>query len=251
VRGLASYGLTVARLGKLGRRSVRFSVQLNGQPLSSIGRLPPEQRIARLRKALKQQFATLGRSFPDAALTSRDERKGSWTLDGQLSAARIRALASRPEVAHVWVDSIEGRVKQRPRRALAWFCVWGVVVIQIEGRRKGTVDLEDRLMLVKANDAADAVRRLDTVWASYATPYMNPAGRLVRWKLMSVRDVYELPNDELSSTGTEVYSRLRTSSMKPEYRWRLDRSGLNKALPLASRAGPAVGTRRGSDAPRG
>jgi len=30
--------------------------------------------------------------------------------------------------------------------------VWGVVAIQIEGQVKGSLDLEDRLMLVKAND---------------------------------------------------------------------------------------------------
>ena len=32
-----------------------------------------------------------------------------------------------------------------------WFCVWGVVAIQIEGQGNGTVDLEDRLVLVVTN----------------------------------------------------------------------------------------------------
>jgi hypothetical protein len=251
VRGLAHYGLTVAGLAKLGRRSVRITVQLKGQALSRLVTLTPAKRNAQLRRALKHQFATLSRAFPDAALASRDELKGSWTLDGQLAAARIRALASRPEVAHVSVERIEGRAKRPQRKQLAWFSVWGVVVIQIEGHRKGSVELEDRLMLVKGYDAADAVRRLDAVWARYATPYMNPAGHLVRWKLVSVRDVYEVPDYQLSPAGTEVYSRLRTSPMKSEYRWRLDRSAPKKALQPASRAERSVSTRRGSRASRG
>jgi len=81
------------------------------------------------------------------------------------------------------------------------------------------VDIEDRLVLVKAFDASDARRRLRHEWAEYATPYLNPYGSLVRWQLVSVRDVYPLTQDELDPRGTEVYSQLRTEKMKPAYHW--------------------------------
>lgn len=236
VLGLTDFGLTQAGLTKLGARSVRFSVQLKGLSLARLVRKPPRQRDATLRAALKRQYAQLLRAFPESALTSRDERKGSWSLDGKLPANRIADLASRPEVAWVWVKGIAGRAKRRQRPKLAWFCVWGVVVIQIEGRKSGTVDLEDRLVLVKAYDADDAVKRLRPEWAAYGKPYMNPAGYLVRWKLISVKDVYEVMEEELPRGGTEVYSRLRSSRMKPEYQWLSDPSAPDKALQPTSRA---------------
>jgi Domain of unknown function (DUF4288) len=217
--GLTEYGLTPKGFSKLGARSVRFNVQLKGIPLARLVNKLPRQRDADLRAALKRQYAQLVRAFPEGELTSRDERKGSWTLDGKLPASRVADLAARPEVAWVWVEAIAGRRKQRERPKLSWFCVWGVVAIQIEGQKKGTLDLEDRLMLVKAYDADDAVKRLRPEWAKYAKPYLNPKGYLVRWKLISVQDVYDLLEDELSPKVIEVYSRLRAVKMKPEYQW--------------------------------
>jgi hypothetical protein len=45
------------------------------------------------------------------------------------SAKRLSQFASQPEVAKVWLSSIEGRSKRRPRAKAEWFCVWGVVAI--------------------------------------------------------------------------------------------------------------------------
>jgi hypothetical protein len=129
-------------------------------------------------------------------------------------------LASRPYVKDVMIDTIEGRRQRFRRSGLAWFCVWGVIAIQIEGQTKGSLDLEDRLVLVKANDTDDAQRRLQKRWTRYAEPYMNPDGYLVRWQLISIRDVYPLFDQAIDPRGTEVYSKLRKVRMRPEYRWR-------------------------------
>jgi len=128
--------------------------------------------------------------------------------------------ASRPQVNHLMLDTVEGRRKRLRRSGLGWFSVLGVVAIQVEGQVKDSLDLEDRLMLVKANDPEDAQRRLQRMWSRYAEPCMNSAGYLVRWQLISVRDVYTLPDEAIDPRGTEVYSKLRRARMQPEYRWR-------------------------------
>ena len=219
ILGLDDYQLSPAALSRLGDQSARFSVQLSGLKLPILVPLRPKQRSLKLRAALKQQFKRLTQRFPEAHLRSRDERKGSWTLDGTLRALRVLAFASRPEVQDLTIHSIDGRRRIARRPMLGWFCVWGVVAIQIEGRTNGKVDVEDRFVLVKAYDAKDARRRLRQEWADYARPYVNPHGYLVRWKLVSVRDVYSVMQDQLDPRGTEVYSRLRAEKMKPEYRW--------------------------------
>ena len=138
---------------------------------------------------------------------------------GEKGKTALRA-ASRPQVNHLMLDTVEGRRKRLRRSGLGWFSVLGVVAIQVEGQVKDSLDLEDRLMLVKANDPEGAQRRLQRMWSRYAEPYMNSAGYLVRWQLISVRDVYTLPDEAIDPRGTEVYSKLRRARMQPEYRWR-------------------------------
>jgi Domain of unknown function (DUF4288) len=135
-------------------------------------------------------------------------------------ASRVRDLAGSAQVDYLMLDTVEGRRKRLRRSSHGWFCVRGVVAIQVEGQVKGCLDLEDRLMLVKAKDPGDAQRRLQRMWSRYAEPYMNSGGHLVRWQLISVRDVYMLADQAIDPRGTEVYSKLRGARMQPEYRWR-------------------------------
>lgn len=223
VSGLQDYRLTVSGLARLGASPVAFSLQLLGIPLAKLRPLAPRERDSRLRATLKKQLAGLVRRFPQAGLRSRDPRKGSWTIDGTLPANQIRRLAMQPEVAELRVIEIAERQRRRPSAKEGWFCVWGVVAIQIEGQRSGRTDVEDRLVLVKGYDVQDAVNRLRPEWERYAEPYLNPDGYLVRWQLVDIKDVYSVYDEKLSPEGTEVYSRLRTEKMKPAYRWQSPR----------------------------
>jgi len=235
VLGLHDYRLTVAGLERLGARTVTFSLQLKGIPLLTLTQLGPEERNARLRATLKQQLDRLTRDFPGANLKSRDPKRGSWTLDGILPANRIRRLAAQPEVAELEISAIDGRKRARSTKEV-WFCVWGLVAIQVERRRSGMMEVEDRLVVVKALSPDDAIERLRPTWTKYAEPYLNPAGYLVRWQLVEIKDVFEVFDDEFSPKGTEVYSRLRTVRVKPEYRWRPS-SAPNKRLQRTPLAG--------------
>jgi hypothetical protein len=188
--------------------------------VSELRHLRPKQRDATLRETLANQLQRLRQQFPEIEFVSRGKDKPSWTIDAVVPASRVRDLASRPQVNHLMLDTVEGRRKRLRRSGLGWFSVLGVVAIQVEGQVKDSLDLEDRLMLVKANDPEDAQRRLQRMWSRYAEPYMNSAGYLVRWQLISVRDVYTLPDEAIDPRGTEVYSKLRRARMQPEYRWR-------------------------------
>jgi hypothetical protein len=180
VIGLEGFRLSLAGLKRLGDRPVRLTVQLVGRSVSALRHLRPRQREARLRDTLADQLERLRRRF----------------------------------------DTIEGRSQNPRRHGPRWFCVWGVVAVQIEEQVQGFITLEDRLVLVRANDPDDAQHKLQGKWSKYAEPYLNPNGYLVRWQLVNVRDVYELFEDTLDPRGTEVYSRLRKARLRPEYRWR-------------------------------
>jgi uncharacterized protein DUF4288 len=217
--GLDDFRLTPVQLSRLGARPVRLSIQLMGETVSRVRHLRPKHRNAVLAETLAKQLNRVRRDFPAIEFSARGD-KPSWTIDAVVPANRVVALAGKSYIKDVTLHTIEGRRKKFRRSGLGWFCVWGVVAIQIEGQVSGSLDLEDRLMMVKANDAEDAQRRLHRTWARYAEPYMNADGYLVRWQLMSIGDVYALFDDTIDPRGTEVYSRLTRVRMRPEYRWR-------------------------------
>jgi hypothetical protein len=188
--------------------------------VSRLRKLPPRQRIALLHETLAKQLNHLRRDFPALEFVSRGKDTPSWTIDAVAQANQVAPLASRRYVRDLTLDAIKGRRQRRRRAGLAWFCVWGVVAIQIEGQMSGSLGIEDRLTVVKANDADDARRRLGRMWIESAEPYINADGHLVRWQLISIRDVYELFDEVIDPRGTEVYSKIRRVRMRPEYRWR-------------------------------
>ena len=173
VRGLHDYRLTVAGLERLGAKDVTFSIQLRGVCLSKLRRLSPAERDTKLRATLKRQLARLTRDFPEANLKSRNPKKGSWTLDGLVPANKIRRLARQPEVAELWVSAINGRSHRARPAKEGWFCVWRFVAIQVEGQRSGMMEVEDRLVLIRALSSDDAIERLGPMWNEYAEPYLT------------------------------------------------------------------------------
>jgi uncharacterized protein DUF4288 len=222
--GLHAFGLSPSRLKRLGTREVIFSINLKGRPQLPLLKFAPRERQRRLRAALGGQMHRLALRFPDAGLRSRGGL--GWTLDGRLPANRLGALAARPEVHFLHVTSIDGLQARREGPRESWFCVHGKVAIQVEGKTRGHLDVEDRFVLVKASGPKDAQRRLVRNWRSYASPYLNSYGYAVRWKLVAIQHVYDLNQDDIDPNGTEVYSQIKSQRMKPEYRWRLNGKGV-------------------------
>jgi len=217
IEALDAWGLTPAGLRRLGDRRVDVSVDLAAGTVSSLVRLTPRKRLERVRAALAAQSDDLRRAFPDAGLRRNGE--DSYTLEGALPARRLCELAARREVKDLCIHGIEGLRRKEPAPEMRWFCVWGIVAIQVEGVSRGPATVEDRLVLVKAWDEEDAERGLKAEWAAYAAPYLNVRGELVRWKLIEIQGVHRLLDKEIDPRGTEVYSRLRSERMRAMHRW--------------------------------
>jgi hypothetical protein len=97
----------------------------------------------------------------------------------------------------------------------------GRVAIQIENHQRGLQSMEDRIVVVKPKSEADAMRRLKKEWQAYAAPFFNYRGEYARWKLEAIEDVYEILDDEINPSGTEVFSRLYRRRRRPETMWRI------------------------------
>jgi len=199
---------------------VRLSLQLRGRSVREVVDLTPRRRMAAVRASLTRQLGRLSGAFPELEFVSRGGAHASWTVDVTARATQAGELARRREVTAVYVDSIEGRRARPPRPSRVWFCVWAIIAVQIEGHRKGTVTVEDRLVLVKAFSATEAESRVRRKTNRETKPYLNSDGELVRWQFVAVKDVFELFDDVIDPDGTEVYSKLRSTRMRPELSWR-------------------------------
>jgi hypothetical protein len=219
--GLVRFGLTPTRLKRLGDRLVHISVQQRGLTAKTLRPFRPAERRARLGVCLRRGLKSLIARWPDAKFTARGNGKHPWTLDAVVPARIVERLAGTPGMEFVFVNSVRGLRAKQSARVRRWFCVWCCMAIQIEGRRRGMISVEDRLVLVEARSAKEAeagvVRQFRRTHEE--APYLNGAGYFVRWKLTGIEDTYELLDKEIDPGGTEVYSRMGARRMRAADRW--------------------------------
>lgn len=104
-----------------------------------------------------------------------------------------------------------------------FYCVRMTVVIDIEGLDTKMEDIEERFVIVKAISFEDAYEKVELQKETYATPYLNPDGRLVRWRIESYDDCFSTDAFAIADfdnpEGVEVYSKLKSRKRKSVDIW--------------------------------
>jgi len=230
VGGLEQFGLNESSFRRLGNQKAQALVFLRTYDLTpAVRRFPPSKRLSYMAARAEKWIETLRRKYPrllfrvnEGTKGSRNRKRPASSLSVQCSAREILGLARSAEIQSVWVTKV-GNLRSRltkPAVALAWYCVRAFVVIQVEGATSGLQTTEDRFVLVRASSFEDAEKRLRNQWREYARPYLNSEGRMVRWQLDHVVDVYDACENDIDPSGTEVYSKLGHRRMRPKYVWR-------------------------------
>jgi hypothetical protein len=221
--GLDDYRLTIRDLRRLGETPVEISVSLRPPDFKPLFPLTPEERNERLREFLAGALDRVRSRWPGSEIVPRGDGL-PWTSDSVAAARDLPGLLRYPELSDIGVNKIQGVRRKRAPRRLSFYAVRARIALQVEGQTDGLMSVEDRIVLVRAFSAEDAERRLAPEWKSYAEPYLNPNGEMVRWHLEEIVDVYDLSTDEIDPRGTEVYSRLSRRRMRPDLEWHPRRS---------------------------
>jgi len=216
--GLEDYRLKLGDLRRLGDRRIGISVSLRAPDFKPLFPLPPQERNAWLLEFLNRALEGVRSRWPGTVIVPRGKSL-PWTSDSTIEARNLPDILRYPELSGVSVEKIPGLRKKRAPRQLSFFAVRGRVAIQVEGQTEGMMSMEDRIVLVRAFSFDDAEHRLKANWESYAEPYLNPDGAMVRWQLVEIEDVYELDTNEIDPRGTEAYSRLSRHRVRPELVW--------------------------------
>lgn len=139
-------------------------------------------------------------------------------------ARLLPILAQDADLNSVSIETIEGlELKATEQEAFFW-SIQARFAIQIENVTGGLQKYEDRLLLVKAFTEEEAQQKLLKGFESYAKPYLNSSGLLVRWKFEAFTDSYRLdvcsPEDFLNEQGVEVFSILGNRRLRPGQEWK-------------------------------
>ena len=139
-------------------------------------------------------------------------------------AKLLPALAQDADLNSVSIKTIEGLEPEEPKQKAFFWSIQARFAIQIENVTGGLQMYEDRLLLVKAFTEKEAQQKLLKGFESYAKPYLNSTGLLVRWKFEAFTDSYPLdvcsPEDFLNEQGVEVFSKLGNRRLRTGQEWK-------------------------------
>ena len=193
-------------------------VSVKEPPPSSFFSRPPAERLPALKKARKNRARALAAALQKLGMIGVVSVPSG--LRCKLRVRDLDQLQGLPGAGDVWIHHVEG-LRRTPRKPSdEWFAVRGRVMIQVEGRERGLQTYEDRIVLVRARTFREAEQRALREFARYAkNVYLNAAGRMVRWKLEKIIDIYETDLENLDPNGTEVWSSLHSRRLRDEFVW--------------------------------
>lgn len=206
-------------------RLATVSIYLSYTDTTQIIDLEPKQRTKVIDRDMKSKFKQLLslKLFNNYELIGTIRRPRGVKV--KIHFDELEPLSCRDTVENVFIEEVTHakKVRKPKPRASKFYCVRMTVVIEIEGLNTKMQSIEDRFVLIRAKSADDAYDKLDKRKDEYAAPYLNPSGRLVRWRIESFDDCYETDiyniKDLEHPEGAEVYSKLKTRKSKDAVVW--------------------------------
>src|SRR5262245_40109729 len=193
IYGLEDFGLDLRKLRELGSVAVQLSAHVRYPDEKKLFRFSPAERADRIRKNCEKWARQVLERWPSSDVRALRSRRRWYGLAGTVEARHVSKLLQLEQLADIWIEKIGRRKRPRARRnELRWFAVRALFAIQVEGQMSGSQDYEERIVLVKARDFDDAVRRLQKDFRAYAAPYLNSSGEMVRWSFEELIDVYDV-----------------------------------------------------------
>ena len=222
IENLAAWGLAESELPALANEAVvHFSLAYPGY--QAVLAYPPAERKNRIAAQLRAKYQALKTALPPGPFEKSGSHYRPAGIRRRLPVWQLPALLELAAVESIWVEEIEGLAPQPPAAEPKCWSIKARFAVQVEQQTTGLQLVEERILLIAALDAEEARRKLRPTFASYAQPYLNSAGYLVRWQFEAFLDAYEVvagPLTELlSPEGLEVFSQTSHRRLTPERVW--------------------------------
>lgn len=181
--------------------------------------LKPKERVRKIDEYLKANLDKLISFKLFDNYTTKGTKRRPTSVKTKVMLPVLRKL-SELDFINVRIDVIDGAtlVEKNIAPVAGFFCVRMTVAIEIENLKTKKQSIEQRFVMIKAESFEDAYAKIEKNKDDYATPYLNPDGRLVRWRIESFDDCFDIgtiePADFNNPKGIEVYSKLKTRKRK-------------------------------------
>ncbi|GAB3636104.1 hypothetical protein GCM10027422_16940 [Hymenobacter arcticus] len=185
--------------------------------------LAPRERGRQIAAYYRQAYQYLVALLPVMSFTRIGSRNRPTGLTAHLRLSQLPPLLQQSFVSGITIESIEDLVPREVDPEPSFWCIQARFAIQIENATNGMQTYEDRLLVVKAFTEEEAQQKLLPGFESYAEPYLNGAGLLVRWQFEAFTNSYCLDFQSadafLSAQGAEVFSTLHNRRLRPDGEW--------------------------------
>lgn len=220
IENLAAWGLAESELPTLANEAVvHFSLAYPGY--QAVLAYPPSERKNRISAQLRAKYQALKAALPPGPFEKLGSHYRPAGIRRRRPLRQLPALLGLVAVEGIWVEEIEGLAPRPPVADPKCWSIKARFAVQIEQQTTGLQLVEERILLIAALDEEEARQKLQPTFASYAEPYLNSAGHLVRWQFEAFLDAYEVaagPLAELLSTeGLEVFSQTSRRRLTPKW----------------------------------
>ncbi|MEZ0611271.1 DUF4288 domain-containing protein [Fibrella sp. WM1] len=198
--------------------TVEISVSIDNDSLALKKIRDPEHR----RKEAECQRNLVARQLiTDFQIETYVIQRRGYQVDITTTLAQLDRISAYPGVNHIIVRRTSPGRRRKIRKALNYWCLKLQFIIQIEGRKKGLISVEEQFVLVKAKSREIAEEWVRAYAADYETPYMNTDGHWVRWKFHGILDAHEpsLQKPFAVDGPVELFSSFQRRRMKPSDYW--------------------------------
>lgn len=205
------------------KKKIQANIYLHYPSYQELAEFAPEERVKIIKQTLRdeyQKLKTLFRGVEFVKLGSNTKPRG---ISLTTTFSELKRLEKKTFVGDIFINEIEDASRKDFPAVESFWSVKARFVIQIENRKSGIEDYEDRILLIKAFSAEEAESKLLKTFDDYAEPYLNSTGHMVRWKFEEFLDTYSTLIETLeefnSDEGVEVFSDIRGRRMRHGTGW--------------------------------
>jgi hypothetical protein len=222
ISNLETWGLTENQVGELGHQAVvRFPLAYPGY--QAVLAYPAAERPSRIAALLRAKYKALKAALPPGPFEKLGSHYRPAGIRRRLPMQQLPALLAQAAVENIWVEEIEGLAPLAPVVEPKCWSIKARFAVQVEHETTGLQLVEERILLVAALNEEEARQKLRPAFARYAEPYLNSAGRLVRWQFEAFLTAYEVEAGSLAgllgAEGLEVFSETSRRRLTPEMAW--------------------------------
>lgn len=210
---------------------IKVDIYLQYPEIKDLIKSSPKERRKAIGLELQNSYQQLKEMLPELKLKRIGDKNRPSGMTTVLNYQELLEVAKLESISAISIINIKGYEEKKNKPKKEYFSVKVRIAIQIEGKKKGSQDYENRIVIVKAKSFEKAVKKV-IKGLEKEEPYLNPYGHLVKWKFEKILDCYKTCIEDKSEFdlkyGVEIFSQIKKRKLTKELVFEEQWTGKNK-----------------------